>query len=99
MVEASVPRRRVSCAGALPCIEANVMVVAAGGEKGRCVADSSHHLKAENVTVKLHGAIKICHFQMNVANARFVMERHMRCSCVWCRERDSNSHGIAPAGF
>ncbi len=62
---------------ALPGVEADVVMVAAGGEKCGAGADALGDLEAEDIAVEGEGAIEVGHLEMDVADARFRMNgRH-----------------------
>lgn len=63
---------------AFPGIEANMMVVAAGGNKCGSASVSLRQLEAENAAVKLECALQIGDFQVNVADANGGINRSGR---------------------
>ena len=69
VIEPGRARRRRGSAAALPGIQADVMVVAAGTEKRRLRAPALHHLEAEHAGVEGDRAFKVRHFQVDVADA------------------------------
>ena len=55
-------------ARALPCVQADVMMITTGSHKRRLLAEALSDFKAEHVAVKGKRAFQIGHLQVNVAN-------------------------------
>ena len=60
-------RRRLSAA-ALPGVEADMVVVAAGRDEGRLAAVALHQFEAEHAAIEGEGAVEIGHLQVDVAD-------------------------------
>lgn len=60
---------------ALPGVQTEVMVIAAGGKEGDLVTESVLHLETERITVEGDGPLEIRHFQVHVTNARGWIDR------------------------
>ena len=69
VVEAGCAGGRRVAAEAFPRVEADVMVIAAGGEEGGGVAHALHDLQAENAGVELDGAFEVGDLEVDVADA------------------------------
>lgn len=57
-----------TCAGALPSVQPNVMVIATGGNKRRFTSVAFHQFKSEDIAIKIQRALEIGDFQMDMAN-------------------------------
>ena len=68
MVKASRAGWRRLPSRALPCVQADVMMITTGRHKRRLLAEALSDFKAEHVAVKGQRAFQIGHLQMNVAN-------------------------------
>ena len=68
VVEPGRPRRRRGGTAALPGVEAEVMVVAAGADERRLVSVALGDVEAEHVAVKTERLVDVGHLQMNVPN-------------------------------
>ncbi len=55
--------------GTFPRVQPNVMMVAAGREKGRLISKSLHEEKPRNIPIKTDGAIEIGDLEVDVADA------------------------------
>jgi hypothetical protein len=56
-----------TAAEGLPGVEADVMVVAAGGEEGCGVSEAGGDVKAEDAVVEVEGALEVGDLEMDVA--------------------------------
>src|SRR5688500_10179575 len=54
-----------------PCVESNVMVVAASGNECRAAAIALRQLEAQHATVKAKRALKVSDLEMNMTNSDF----------------------------
>ncbi len=69
MVEAGGARRRPGAAFALPGVEPDVVMVAAGGEERGAVTQALCQLEAEDVAVEADGPLEIGDLEVDVADA------------------------------
>ncbi len=72
---------------ALPGVEADVMMVAAGGEECGLCAVTLGELESKDIAIESEGAIEVGDLQMNVADSDVGMDRfcgrlHDRCKLV-----------------
>jgi len=58
----------------LPGVEADVVVVAAGGEEGRGVAHAQRDVEAEDAVIEGEGAVEVGDAEVNVAHAGLGMD-------------------------
>ncbi len=66
VIKACRPRRRRACSFALPRIQADVMMIAAGRDKGGLAAVTLLQLEPENAAVEIQGALEIRHLEVHV---------------------------------
>ena len=66
-------------AEAFPGVQADVVMIAAGGEEGGGVAHPDGHLKAEHVVVEAERALQVGHLEMHVADPGLGMDRFHGC--------------------
>jgi hypothetical protein len=69
MVESGGSRRGWRASTALPCVEANVVVISVHSKKCGLRAKSLCHLEAEDILVEDDGPGEISHLQVNMADA------------------------------
>src|SRR3984957_6698377 len=69
VVEAGGARGRRVAAETFPRVEADVMVVAAGGEECGGVAHALHDLQTEHAGIELDGALEVADLEVDVADA------------------------------
>ena len=69
MIEPGSARRWWTAAAAFPGIEADVMVIAAGGNKCRLRPLALHQLEAEHAAIKVKRVIDIGDLEMDMADA------------------------------
>ena len=74
VIETGGAGRGRGAAEAFPGIEANVMMVSAGGEKGGGISKVLGDLKAEDAVVEGEGAIEVGNAEMDVAHACLGMD-------------------------
>ena len=74
MVKARGAGRRRGATQALPGVQADVVVVAAGGQERGGITEARGHLEAEHVAVKTQGAFQVGHLEVNVAEAGLGMD-------------------------
>jgi len=77
VVEAGGAARRRRTAGALPGVQPDMVVVAAGGQEGGLVAVVLHQFEAQHVAVEAHRAVKIRHLEVHVADAHARVDRRV----------------------
>jgi hypothetical protein len=68
MKQARCAFRRRLAAFAVPCVEADVMVIAASGDKSSLFTVTLHQLEAEYTLIKAKGAIEVCDLEVNMAD-------------------------------
>jgi hypothetical protein len=73
--KAGAPRRGRRAAAALPGVEPDVVMVAAGADEGRGRAHLLHQLETEDATVEPEGPVEIGDLQMDVPDADPRIER------------------------
>ena len=71
MVQAGRPRRRRLAARALPCVEADVVMIAAGLQKRGLRTVALRDGETEHIAVERKRAIQVGHLQMDVADPDF----------------------------
>ncbi len=69
MIQAGRVARGRRTAVAFPSIQADVVMIAAGGNKRRLRPEALREFKAQHVTVKPQRALQVGHFEMHVADA------------------------------
>lgn len=69
MEKAGAAWRRRLAIRALPCVESNVVMIAARGEKGAAAAIPLRQLKAEHIPVKSNRALQIRDLEMDMSDA------------------------------
>src|SRR5580704_11246787 len=69
VVEAGGARWRRVAGETFPGVQADVMVIAAGGEERGGVAHALHNLQAEHAGVELDGALEVADLEVDVADA------------------------------
>ena len=74
MVEAGGAGRGRGATEALPCVEADVVVIAAGGEEGGGVAEALSDVEAEDAVVEGEGAVEVGYAEMDVTHADLGMD-------------------------
>ena len=72
MIEARGAGRRRRAAEALPGVERDVVVIAAGGQECRLAAAPLHQLEAQHVAIERQRAIEVGDLQVHVADAHAV---------------------------
>src|SRR5262249_22791137 len=70
VIEAGRAGRGGLAAGAFPRVEAEMMMVAASGEKGGAVPHLGDQVEAEQIAIKADRPVEIGDLEMNVADAR-----------------------------
>src|ERR1051325_5240464 len=74
MIKAGRARMRRRTALALPCVEADVVVITAGGKKRSLTTITLREFKAEHVTVEPNRPFQVSDFQMYMTNANVWMQ-------------------------
>ncbi len=62
-------------AAALPGIEPDVMMIAAGGDEGRLLRQALRQLETQHAAIEAERAIEIGHFEMDMADADAGIDR------------------------
>jgi hypothetical protein len=75
VVEARRPRWRRGAAAALPGVDAEMMVIAAGAEERRLVADAQDEVEPEHVAVEAERPVDVRDFQMDVPDVDARIDR------------------------
>jgi hypothetical protein len=82
VIETSGARSGRGAAAALPGVDADVVMVAAGGEEGGCVADALRDFEAEDVVIEGERAVQVGDLEVNVTYAGFGVDG---CHAHWIR--------------
>lgn len=80
MIETGSPGCWRLAAFAVPCIQADVVVISPGGDKGRLFPIFLRKREAEDAAVEREGTLEIGHFQVNMADARAGIDGWCFCS-------------------
>lgn len=90
MKQAGVAGRRRRAAQTLPVVQADVMMISAGGEERGLSAEALRDGKAKDAVVEGNRAIEVGHFEVNVADAGGRMDgarrAHTAVVTFWCTE-------------
>src|SRR3954469_4021736 len=83
MVETGRATRRPRPSCALPCVQAEVMMVPTRGKKRRLISVAGGFLKSEQVTIKGNRTFEIGDLEMHVSNARIRRGRVLSSLVHW----------------
>ena len=75
VIEPGGAGRRRLASRTLPGVEANVVVVAAGGHESRLLAIHLLQFEAEHAAIEVEGPLDVGHLEVNMANARAGRDR------------------------
>ena len=97
VIETGRPRRGRSAALALPGVQADVVVIAAGAQEGGRLSHPLRHFEAQHAGVERKGAFQVRHFEMDMPDVGTGMNRVRHTSMI-AHLRGGKSSVVRPWG-